>query len=285
MTEEIKNITGIPQPPIVLTIAGSDPSGGAGIQADLKTFAAWNVFGTSAITAIAVQNTKGVTRSFHFPPDLVYEQCKILAEDLKIDAIKIGMLANKEIVEAVSDALDLFPNVPIVLDPVMTATSGDILLEEDAISSLVELVIPKSSIITPNLFEASLLLDFPIEDNEQDCRDHAIFIQKKYNRPVLLKGGHGRGNIIVDFFFDGNDLIEMAYDRIDSQNTHGTGCTYSAALAAALAWKLDTTDAVSQAKAYVNQAIINGANWSFGQGSGPVSHNLFPSPLPYKRQK
>jgi hydroxymethylpyrimidine/phosphomethylpyrimidine kinase len=272
--------TPAPQPPVTLTIAGSDPSGGAGIQADLKTFAALNTFGTSIITALTAQNTQGVSKAMPVPCDMIAAQAQDLACDITIHAIKIGMLANTQVIHTVHSTLDLFPHIPIILDPVIVATSGDTLLEHHAIDALSELIIPRATLITPNLSEASVLLGTPPPKNEQQQRETTLNLYKKFKKPILLKGGHSSSNSSLDFFFDSQQLLELAVTRIKTQNTHGTGCTLSAAITAALASGLSLKDAVIAAKDYIHQTIQASASWNIGKGHGPVCHNLFPSPLP-----
>ena len=268
------------EPPVALTIAGSDPSGGAGIQADLKAFAALNVYGTSVITALTAQNTQHVQSSHVVPAEMIKNQCITLHEDIRIAAIKIGMLANVETVMAVAEMLTLFKGTPIVLDPVMVATSGDLLLAEDAIDALVQHIIPKVMLITPNLHEASLLLGKPAKDTEQDCREYALELYKQLQCPLILKGSHGVDHTFIDFFVSELALVELSVPYHHTRNTHGTGCTYSAAIAAGLAHQLPLKEAVLLAKTYINLAITGAVDWQIGKGHGPVCHNVFSSGLP-----
>ncbi|MBS0231996.1 MAG: bifunctional hydroxymethylpyrimidine kinase/phosphomethylpyrimidine kinase [Proteobacteria bacterium] len=262
-------------PPIALTIAGSDPSGGAGIQADLKTFATLGVYGASVITALTAQNTRGVTGVFPIPPAFIAEQFRSVVSDLAVAAIKTGMLGDVATVEAVASLLGGFERVPVVVDPVMVATSGDVLLQPDAIDAVRHVLIPRAALITPNLPEAARLLDRPEAETEGDIRAQAEDLMKFGCRAVLLKGGHGHGPDVVDVLFDGSGHLTFRRPRIATTHTHGTGCTLSAAIAAGLACGKPVHEAVHDAKVFVWNALSSGAQMRIGKGeNGPVDHNF-----------
>ena len=257
----------------VLTIAGSDPSGGAGIQADLKTFSACGCFGASAIVAVVDENTVGVTGVHPVPVDFVTGQIKSVLDDIGADAVKIGMLHSSELIRAVKETLALYGIGNIVLDPVMVATSGDKLLQDEAIETLKSELIPFARVITPNIPEAEILLGRKI--NEQ--RDLPVVIRELSvggSVSVLLKGGHLKEELLTDVFYNAetDELIELSSKRIDTRNTHGTGCTFSSAIAAFLAHGLSLNDAIYQAKEYMKSAITAGAAYEIGKGHGPVHH-------------
>ena len=258
--------------PIALTIAGSNSSGGAGIQADLKTFSALGVYGASAITALTAQNTQGVEAVLVVPPDFVARQIKVVAKDLKVGAVKIGMLATSEVIEAVAEALETLPGVPVVLDPVMVAASGDILLDEDAIATLRTVLLPRATLITPNLPEAAKLLDSDQAKDERAMSDQAAALRRLGAKAVLVKGGHAAGAEAVDLLLDGEGELRLAAPRVATGNTHGTGCTLSSAIAAELAKGASLRDAVARAKAYVTAAIAAADQLGIGEGRGPVHH-------------
>jgi hydroxymethylpyrimidine/phosphomethylpyrimidine kinase len=249
---------------IALTIAGSDSSGGAGIQADLKTFAALGVYGASAITALTAQNTQGVDAVLVVPPDFVARQIRVVARDLMIGAVKIGMLATSEIIEAVAEQLKALPDIPVVLDPVMVAASGDVLLDEDAIETLQSVLVPRATLITPNLPEAAKLL------GQAEAKDEAL--RGRGAGAVLVKGGHAKGSEAVDILVDGEGELRLAVPRIETSNTHGTGCTLSSAVAAELAKGASLREAVTRAKAYVTAALERANELRIGKGRGPVHH-------------
>jgi hydroxymethylpyrimidine/phosphomethylpyrimidine kinase len=250
----------------VLTIAGSDSGGGAGIQADLKTLAAHGVFGTSAITAVTAQNTMGVTASVALPPDLVVAQIEAVAGDIGADAIKIGMLANAGIVRAVAGALRRLSPRPIVLDTVMIAKSGDALLDEAGVESLRQDLLPIATVVTPNVPEAARLTGLSIA-TPADLATAARRLVGMGARAVIVKGGHLDGPAI-DVLFDGETTIELTAERLPGRHTHGTGCTFSAALAARLALGDDLPAAARAAKSYVTAAIARAPN--LGHGHGPL---------------
>jgi hydroxymethylpyrimidine/phosphomethylpyrimidine kinase len=257
---------------IALTIAGSDSSGGAGIQADLKTFAALGVYGASAITALTAQNTQGVEAVLVVPPDFVARQIRVVARDLKVAAVKIGMLATSEVIEAVAGALETLPGVPVVLDPVMVAASGDVLLDEDAIETLRTVLLPRADLITPNLPEAAKLLGSSDAKDERAMSGQAAALRRLGAKAVLIKGGHAEGGKAVDILIDEAGELRLEAPRIKTSNTHGTGCTLSSAIAAELAKGASLRDAVSNAKAYVTAAIAAADTLDIGQGRGPVHH-------------
>ena len=251
-----------------LTIAGSDSGGGAGIQADLKTFAAHGVFGTSAITAITAQNTRAVTAALPLPPDLVVAQIDAVLDDLGAHAIKIGMLANAGIIEAVAGALTRHGVRPIVLDTVMISKSGARLLAADAVTALARTLVPLADVITPNVPEAEALTGLRLESID-DLRRAAEALVQQGARAALVKGGHLDGPAI-DVLFDGTTFTELRAERVSTRHTHGTGCTYSAAIAANLALGHDLPAAITAAKTYVTSAIRHAPG--LGGGHGPLDH-------------
>ena len=258
--------------PVALTIAGSDSSGGAGIQADLKTFAALGVYGASAITALTAQNTRGVAAIHDVPPDFITAQIDAVFSDLAVGAVKIGMLARTGVIEAVAAALDRWKANNVVLDPVMVATSGDRLLAPDAIDALKRILIPRARVVTPNLPEAAALLDTGIAADEREMEAQAAGILALGARAVLIKGGHGADAMSVDLLFDGPTVTRYAAKRIPTHNTHGTGCTLSSAIAAGLAKGQELAHAARIAKAYVTDAIAGADRLAVGQGQGPIHH-------------
>lgn len=254
--------------PAALTIAGSDSGGGAGIQADLKTFLALGVHGMSAICALTAQNTKGVSGVHPVPAEFVREQIDQVAADFEIGAAKTGMLSSAPIVEAVADAIreHCLPN--LVVDPVFVSKNHDVLLARDSIRSLVDRLLPLATLVTPNLHEAALLTGIDT-GNLAAMHEAAAAIHRMGSRYVLVKGGHLEG-AAADVLFDGSDYVVLTQERIDSQNTHGTGCTLSAAVAALLARGLSVPEAVAEAKEYVTGAIRHGLE--VGRGHGPTNH-------------
>ena len=261
-------------PPVALTIAGSDSSGGAGIQADLKTFAALGVFGTCAITALTAQNTQGVRGVHPVPADFVVAQVDAVLDDLAVTAVKTGMLATAEIVQAVA-ALAAAGRLPrLVVDPVMVASSGDRLLEPQAERLYVEALLPHAAVFTPNLREAEVLLGTPIRTLAEQ-REAARALGALGPGIVVVKGGHAVADTAeeaVDVVWDGRSLHELRAPRIDTGNNHGTGCTFASATAAALAKDSDAREAIQGAKAFVSRAIAAGAAWRIGRGHGPLDH-------------
>jgi hydroxymethylpyrimidine/phosphomethylpyrimidine kinase len=258
--------------PIAVTIAGSDSGGGAGIQADLKTFSALGVYGASVITALTAQNTKGVTGIHDVPPDFIKAQIDAVFSDLDVRAVKIGMLSQPAVIEAVVAGLDRWQATNVVLDPVMVATSGDRLLNPQAIDVLTRMLIPRALVITPNLPEAAALLDEPLAKNEDEMLAQAGRLRDRGARAVLIKGGHGDGAESVDLLVQASSFTRLATPRIATRNTHGTGCTLSSAVAAGLAKGLDLVAAAREAKAYVSEAIAASARITIGSGHGPVHH-------------
>lgn len=242
--------------PRVLSIAGSDSSGGAGIQADLKTFTALNVYGMTAVTAVTAQNTQRVAAVHVLPTALVADQIDLVADDIGVDAVKIGMLANAEIVETVAAAIERHAFENVVVDPVMIATSGDALLNDDAVDVLKNRLLPHALIVTPNIPEAEALTGEKISD-ENSLQRAARAIHKTGAAHVLIKGGHAAGPEVVDLLFDGHEFQEFRSDRIETRNTHGTGCTLSAAIAAFLARGFGLHEAVEAGINYVHQAILH----------------------------
>jgi hydroxymethylpyrimidine/phosphomethylpyrimidine kinase len=257
---------------IALTIAGSDSCGGAGIQADLKTFSALGVYGASVITALTAQNTRGVEAVHVVPPDFVLAQIEAVARDLKVNAIKIGMLATSAVIEAVAEGLKAFAGVPVVLDPVMVAASGDALLDEDAVATLRSLLMPRATLITPNLPEAAKLLGGAEARDEREMGEQARALKRIGAKAVLIKGGHSEGPKALDLYLDEEGEMRLEAARVATSNTHGTGCTLSSAIAAELAKGASLREAVVKAKAYVTAAIGAADQLHIGQGRGPVHH-------------
>ena len=252
--------------PVALTIAGSDSGGGAGIQADLKTFAALGVHGTSAITAITAQNTTGVTDILELPTTLVRAQIDAVVDDIGVQAAKTGMLAGAAIIDVVAEAIERHDIRHLVVDPVMVAKGGAKLLRDDAVDALRERLIPLAAVITPNLPEAQVLLDREIRTLE-DRRQAARHLVAMGARAAVVKGGHAED--VTDVFFDGKQMVELRGDRIATSDTHGSGCVFSAAIAAGLAKGRDPRTAVREAKAFITAAIAN--SLELGRGHGPVN--------------
>jgi hydroxymethylpyrimidine/phosphomethylpyrimidine kinase len=252
-----------------LTVAGSDSGGGAGIQADLKTFGALGVFGTSAITAITAQNTIRVMRIQEIDPDVVAAQIDAVAQDIGFDAVKTGMLASTAIVEAVAAALQRHRAPNLVVDPVMVSKSGTRLLKEDAVATMKARLLPLAEIVTPNIPEAEVISGHTIADVEA-MRDAAKRIFDLGPRRVVIKGGHAEGPNVVDLYYDGERFEEFKAERVVTRCTHGTGCTYSAAIAAYLAHGLPPLDAVARAKEFLIAALQTAPD--IGKGIGPVNH-------------
>jgi hydroxymethylpyrimidine/phosphomethylpyrimidine kinase len=260
----------------VLSIAGSDSGGGAGIQADLKTFSALGCFGMTAITAITAQNTQGVRAIHGVPPEILKAQIEAVAEDIGVDAVKIGMLHSPEVVHVVAQAIRQYGLKKVVLDPVMVATSGDRLMADETVQVLVKELFPLATVITPNLDEAELLLGHRIAGIEA-LEPAARQLLALGANAVLLKGGHLQGSEVVDVLLrPGQAALRMASPRIESRNVHGTGCTLSSAIAAYLALGQDLPQAVTQARAYILRAIAAGADVHTGHGHGPLNHGHAP---------
>lgn len=254
--------------PNVLSIAGSDPSGGAGIQADLKTFSALNCYGMAAITALTAQNTSGVSAFIAVPPEFITDQINMVFEDIEVDAVKIGMLANADIIEAVAQALIKNEAQNIVLDPVMVATSGDSLIDADAVEAMKKHLIPICDVLTPNIPEAEKLSRKAVLDMENAAQGLLSLGAKA----VFLKGGHLKGDVARDVLASADGVSVLEAPRIDTENTHGTGCTLSSAIAAGLAQGQNLTEACDQAKAYLTRAIKCAHELNVGRGHGPVNH-------------
>ncbi len=279
-----------------LTIAGSDSGGGAGIQADLKTFYAFGVYGMSVVTSVTSQNTMKISSIHDIPVNIVADQIDMVLEDIGADAVKTGMLSNKEIIEVVANRVERYGIDKLVVDPVIVAKSGDRLLREDAENTLIERLLPLTLVITPNVFEAEIFNGMRIK-GLKDIRESARIIHQMGAKFVLLKGGHltgeksidvsrGRRRLqpasryltrekSIDVLFDGRDYSYYESERIDTKNTHGTGCTFSAAITAGLAKGLDVYNAIRIAKDYIERAIRD-APGNIGKGHGPLYHNIEP---------
>ena len=258
--------------PIALTIAGSDSSGGAGIQADLKTFAALGVHGASVLTALTAQNTQGVTAIHDVPPGFIAAQIDAVFADLHVGAVKIGMVSRAAAIEVVGAGLARHQAKNVVLDPVMVATSGAALLATEAIDKLRRDLIPRALVVTPNLPEAAALTGATLARNEHEMEIQAREILALGARTVLIKGGHAEGAESVDLLIGQGDVLRLSAARVSSRNTHGSGCTLSSAVAAGLAKGLPLHDAVRAAKAYVTAAIAAADHLNVGQGPGPLHH-------------
>lgn len=262
-----------------LTIAGFDPSGGAGIQADIKTMSALGCFATSVLTALPVQNTMGVRTIYPIPYQAVKEQIEIILEDIFPDALKIGMVHTSELVATIVKTLSKYPKMPIVFDPVMVATSGHKLIEDETIQSIVSTLLPIADIITPNLDEAGILANMKIETVE-DMYLAGKKIKKIGAKNILLKGGHLKTAQLTSLFFSEDDEIhEFHFEKYDTKNTHGSGCSLSSAIASYLAQGKSMLDAVTLGQNYVKDAIYNGKDIIIGKGNGPLNHFFKPQKL------
>jgi hydroxymethylpyrimidine/phosphomethylpyrimidine kinase len=257
---------------IAVTIAGSDSGGGAGIQADLKTFSALGVYGASIITALTAQNTMGVQGIHDVPPDFVTKQIDSVFSDLEVRAVKIGMLSQPAVIEAVAEGLQRYSQTQVVLDPVMVAASGDRLLAPEAVNALRHVLLPRALLVTPNLLEAAALLDEPQAGDEQAMCRQAERIFALGPGAVLVKGGHGTGRESTDVLMDAQGVRFFSAARIETRNTHGTGCTLSSAVAAGLAKGLPLADAVAAGKDFISAAIGASTQLHIGHGHGPVHH-------------
>jgi len=257
---------------IAVTIAGSDSGGGAGIQADLKTFSALGVYGASVITALTAQNTLGVQGIHDVPPDFVARQMDSVFSDLNVGAVKIGMLSRPAVIEAVAHGLERHGIRRVVLDPVMVAASGDRLLLPQAVETLKQALLPKALLVTPNLPEAAALLDEATADDERTMIRQAERILALGPASVLMKGGHGTGTQSIDILVDADGMRRFAAPRIATRNTHGTGCTLSSAIAAGLAKNLSLAEAVAAGKSFISAAIEASTSLQIGNGHGPVHH-------------
>lgn len=255
--------------PVALTIAGSDSGGGAGIQADLKTFQAFGVFGTSAVTAVTAQNTTGVSAIQKIDPKVVAEQIDAVAEDLKPEAVKSGMLVDSATIEVVADSLKKLNCDHYVLDPVMVAKSGARLLEQDSIGALIAFLLPIAELVTPNLPEAAILAEMPV-NTIGDMKAAAKAIIARGPRSVLIKGGHLDDRSVVDIYYDGRNWKEWSNPRLQTRHTHGTGCTLSAAICAGLALGQPRESAIERARSFTRRAIDSAPG--IGRGYGPLNH-------------
>jgi hydroxymethylpyrimidine/phosphomethylpyrimidine kinase len=258
--------------PVALTIAGSDSSGGAGIQADLKTFAALGVYGASVITALTAQNTRGVTGIHPVPADFVTAQLEAVFADLDIGAVKIGMMADAAIIDAIAATLKSVRPKAVVLDPVMVATSGDRLLASAAVDALKTKLIPLATVVTPNLPEAAALLNEEIARDPEAIKAQGRRLLALGAHAVLIKGGHGEGPESIDYLLTQNSVETLSAPRVATQNTHGTGCSLSSAIAAGLAKGEDLAIAVRNAKAFISAAIASADRFTVGHGHGPIHH-------------
>ncbi|KZY37793.1 MULTISPECIES: bifunctional hydroxymethylpyrimidine kinase/phosphomethylpyrimidine kinase [unclassified Oleiphilus] len=262
--------------PNVLTIAGSDSSGGAGIQADIKTFTALNVYGASVITNVTAQNSKGVKATYPLPAKVVKDQLQTVISDINFKAIKIGMLYSSEIINEVVECLSNNTSTPIVIDPVLTSSSGVMLLEEAARTALVENLFPLATLITPNLMEANYLLQFKGKDTENLCtQNKALLLSELFACSVLLKGGHVNGEIVTDYLQTNKAMNSFSHKRIATNNTHGTGCTLSSAIAANLAKQPDLFIAVKEGISFTESCIQNADGLQVGNGYGPINQLPF----------
>jgi hydroxymethylpyrimidine/phosphomethylpyrimidine kinase len=258
--------------PIAATIAASDSSGGAGIAADLKTFSALEVYGACVITALTAQNTRKVLAIEDVRPDFITLQMDAIFSDLKVDAIKIGMVRDQAGMEAIADGLARWSHSKVVLDPVMVASSGTEFLSQNAMEALKTILLPRALLVTPNLAEAAALLHVPIASNQDTMRRQGERLLELGAKAVLMKGGHAAGSQSIDLFVDHKGVRLFAADRVQTRNTHGTGCTLSSAIAAGLAKGFDLAEAVSLAKRYVTDALIAANRIKVGQGAGPLHH-------------
>jgi len=260
-----------PRQPRILTIAGSDSSGGAGVQADIKTITVLGGYAASAITSITAQSTEGVERIFHLPVEMVSAQIEAVLGDIGADAIKIGMLGTEDIVNAVADVLANYPDTPVILDPVICATGGETLLEEVGMEALKNRLIPLARLITPNIPEAEKLAGLSIT-NKDEVKAVAAVLLRKGCGAVLLTGGHGEGEEVWDYYLDGEGEEVFTSKRIKTPNCHGTGCTLSSAIAVYLASGAPLKKAVALARNYVLNAMVSAPG--LGKGDGPLGHNL-----------
>ena len=263
----------------VLTIAGTDPSGGAGIQADLKTFSALGCYGMSVITALVVQNTTGVRAIHNVPAEFVQQQLDAVMDDIRPDAIKIGMVHTPQLVEVIANTLKRHPDIPVVFDPVMVATSGDKLIEDATIEVIVSLLFPLVTLITPNMDEASLLANMTIETVAQMQQAGEVIAQMGC-KALLMKGGHLKSEQLTSILINKSGIVSTYIsDKVDTNNVHGSGCTLSSAIASYLARGEELQDAVALAQEYINGAIYYGSDVLIGKGNGPLNHFYNPQTM------
>jgi hydroxymethylpyrimidine/phosphomethylpyrimidine kinase len=259
--------------PVALSIAGSDSSAGAGLQADLKTFSALGVYGATVVTAVTAQNTRGVNAVHAIPGDIISAQMDAVFSDLSIKAIKVGMLGGVDAIEAVAASLERWcAGIPVIVDPVMVSTSGSRLLERGAEAALAQRLIPLASLITPNLHEAAALLGAAAANSESEAREQAARLLALGPHAVLIKGGHTTGPDAIDYYYNGATFRSYYAPRIATKNTHGTGCTLASAIAAFLVKGLVLEDAIAEAKTYLQGALERSADLDIGSGHGPVAH-------------
>jgi hydroxymethylpyrimidine/phosphomethylpyrimidine kinase len=267
---------------IILSIAGSDSSGGAGIQADIKTISALGCYAATAITAVTVQNTMGVSAVHSIPADIVIAQAQAVLLDMPPAAIKIGMIHSAHIALSLAQTLKSYPGIPVVFDPVMVATSGDLLMEKETIAVITENILPITKLLTPNLHEAAVLAKMPVS-NIKDMQVAAGKIIKYGSFAVLIKGGHLKGTDLCDVYFDQNGVEKLLHSpAISSINTHGTGCSLSSAIASYIGIGEDLDAAILKGKSYIHQAILQGKDVKTGHGQGPLNHFFAPEPLKIK---
>lgn len=258
--------------PIAVTIAGSDSGGGAGVQGDLKTFSALGVYGASVVTALTAQSTKGVTAIHDVPPEFVTAQMDAVFSDLRVDAVKIGMLGQASVIAAVAQGLERWGQHKVVLDPVMVASTGARLMAGDAIGELKRVLLPRVMVLTPNLPEAAALLEAKPAQSQGEMRAQAERLLALGPQAIVIKGGHAQGEESVDLLVERNGAMALPAVRLAARNTHGTGCAFAAAIAAGLAKGLALADAVRAAKDYVHAAIAAADALEIGSGAGPVHH-------------
>lgn len=265
--------------PSVLTIAGFDGSGGAGIQADIKTISALGCYATSVLTALPVQNTQGVKNIFSIPIEAVAEQLDTIMEDIIPDAIKIGMVHTPQLVDTIVTVLQKYPDIPVVFDPVMVATSGHPLIEEKTIDAIIEKLLPLSAVITPNMDEAAIIAKIKVE-TVKDMELAGKRMKQLGCKNILLKGGHQKTAMITSLLLDEkNNYHSFEFNKIETNNTHGSGCTLSSAIASYMAQGKDLFEAVALGQQYVFSAIQSGADTQTGQGNGPLNHFFNPQKL------
>lgn len=265
--------------PSVLTIAGFDGSGGAGIQADIKTISALGCYATSVLTALPVQNTQGVKNIFPIPIEAVAEQLDAIMEDIVPDAIKIGMVHTPQLVDTIVTVLERYPDIPVVFDPVMVATSGHRLIEEQTIDTIIEKLLPLSAVITPNMDEAAIIAKMKVE-TVKDMELAGKSIKQLGCKNILLKGGHQKTAMITSLLLDEkNNYHSFEFNKIETNNTHGSGCTLSSAIASYIAQGKDLSEAVALGQEYVFNAIQSGADTQTGKGNGPLNHFFNPQKL------